>query len=252
MKSRAGAAQGHRKGPAQVTKATEKKRKREDATDELKKANVTSNKWFPSAASDVEIQRLKVEGSFPLDLRYQIPPKGEVPSAPVTDECVVHQDFFDRGLGFPLHPFVRGLLLFFGSQLHHLSPIEILHIANFITICECYLGTPPHFELFRHLFCIRVQMNGKDFRDLAGVSLQLRPLSNFFLVAFPKSLWAWHKNWPYDSGLGSSLPAFFGRASRPLRSWESLNVLSEDAQLLVNVAACLKDEGLEGIHILRT
>lgn len=86
---------------------------------------------------------------------------------------MLHFDFFSHGLAFPLHPFMRGLLLFFGCQLHYLTPTGILHIANFITFFECYQGTAPHLELFCHLFCIRPQMNGDDIRDLGGVSLQL-------------------------------------------------------------------------------
>ena len=156
---------------------------------------------------------------------------------------MLHLDFFGRGLGFPLHPFMRGLLFFFGCQLHHLTPTGILHIANFITFCECYLGTAPHLELFRHFFCIRTQMNGEAIRDLGGVSLQLRPLSKFFPVDLPQSMRSWHKNWLYVAGLGNCLPAHFGGAPRRLRSWDSLDALSIDAQLLVDATARLKSEG---------
>lgn len=89
------------------------------------------------------------------------------------------------GLASHYTDFVRGLLHFFGSQLHHLTPHEILHIANFITFCECYLRTAPHFELFRHFFCIRYLMNGEAIRDLSGVSMQLQPTSKFFPMTFP-------------------------------------------------------------------
>lgn len=106
--------------------------------------------------------------------------KGEVPPAPIADECVLHQDFFGCGLGFPLHNFVRGLLLLFGCQLHHLTSTRILHISNFITLCEYYPGMAPHFELFRHFLCIQVQTNGEAICDLGGVFLQLHPSSKFF------------------------------------------------------------------------
>lgn len=118
---------------------------------------------------------------------------------------------------------MRGLLFFFGCQLHHLSPTGILHIANFINFCEFYL-TAPQFELFCHFFIIRVQMNGE-----ASVSLQLRLTSKFFHVSFPRSLRVWHRNWLYASSLSGSLLAFVDGTLRWLRSWDFLDILSKEA-----------------------
>jgi hypothetical protein len=42
---------------------------------------------------------------------------------------------------------VRGLLHFYGIQMHHLTPNGVLHIACFITLCEGFLGTRPHWGL---------------------------------------------------------------------------------------------------------
>jgi hypothetical protein len=55
--------------------------------------------------------------------------------------------FLLRGLSFPPHPFLRGLLFAYGIQLHDLNPNSILHIAYFITLCECFLGIEPHWAL---------------------------------------------------------------------------------------------------------
>lgn len=129
----------------QVTKDTEQKWKRQAiAVDEPQQAaSIATSRWSPSIASDEEVRRLLMEGSFPPALKYRIPLSREAFPAPLFDERVLHFDFFSCGLGFPLHPFVWGLLFFFGCRLHHLSPTGILHLANFITFCECYLGTPP-------------------------------------------------------------------------------------------------------------
>lgn len=43
--------------------------------------------------------------------------------------------------------------------------MSILHIANFITFCEGFLGT-PHFNLFRRYFCVKAQMSGGIVCDL--------------------------------------------------------------------------------------
>jgi hypothetical protein len=48
--------------------------------------------------------------------------------------------FLLRGLPFPAHEFLRGLLFVYGVQLHQLKPNSILYIACFITLCESFLG----------------------------------------------------------------------------------------------------------------
>ena len=35
-----------------------------------------------------------------------------------------------RGIGFPIHPFLRGLLVLYGLQLHNLTLASILDIAG--------------------------------------------------------------------------------------------------------------------------
>jgi hypothetical protein len=73
---------------------------------------------------------------------------------PREDERVCFVSFLLRGVGFPIHPFLRGLLEFYGLQLHHLTPNSILHIAGFVALCEMYLGCEAHFGLWRRYFCL--------------------------------------------------------------------------------------------------
>lgn len=77
--------------------------------------------------------------------------------------------------------------------MHHLKPNPFLHITNFITVYECYLGIAPHFELFRCNFQIKVQKNGDDICDLGGMNLQLRPSTKFFKIPLLRSVREWHK-----------------------------------------------------------
>ena len=67
-------------------------------------------------------------------------------------ECLV--PYLLRGLGFPIHPFLRGLLEFYGLQLHNLTPASILHIAGYVALCELFPGCEAHFELWKRLFCL--------------------------------------------------------------------------------------------------
>ena len=52
-----------------------------------------------------------------------------------------------RGVGFPVHPFIRGLLEYYGLQLHNFTPASILHIAGYVALCELFMGVEAHFEL---------------------------------------------------------------------------------------------------------
>ena len=62
---------------------------------------------------------------------------------------------FIRGLGFPLHLFVRGLMYYYGLNFHDLAPNSILNILAFIVICEAFLRIPPHFGLWLKTFNVR-------------------------------------------------------------------------------------------------
>ena len=80
--------------------------------------------------------------------------QAEVTPNPNKGERVCFVPYLIRGLGFPVHPFLRGLLEFYGLQLHHLTPASILHIAGYVALCELFLGVEPHFALWKRLFCL--------------------------------------------------------------------------------------------------
>ena len=73
---------------------------------------------------------------------------------PSKGERVCLVPYLIRGLGFPIHLFLRGLLEFYGLQLHNLTPASILHIAGFVALCELFLGIEAHFTLWKRLFCL--------------------------------------------------------------------------------------------------
>ena len=73
---------------------------------------------------------------------------------PSKGERVCFVSYLIRGLGFPIHPFLRGILEFYGLQLHNLTPASILHIAGFVALCELFLGIEAHFALWKKLFCL--------------------------------------------------------------------------------------------------
>ena len=56
--------------------------------------------------------------------------------------------FLERGLSLLASGFVRTFLEYFGLQLHHLSPNNILQLSCFVALCEGYLGIRPHLGLW--------------------------------------------------------------------------------------------------------
>ena len=81
---------------------------------------------------------------------------------------VIFLDFLVRGLSLPAHEFLRGLLFVYGVQLHQLTPNSILHIAVFITLCECFLSIHPHFRLWKQIFLLRRNASRDAIYDVGG------------------------------------------------------------------------------------
>jgi hypothetical protein len=65
---------------------------------------------------------------------------------------VVYAAFYERGFGVPLHRFIRSFLRSNGLELHHLTPLRILHMAAFVALCETYIGIEPPLNRWSHFF----------------------------------------------------------------------------------------------------
>lgn len=64
-------------------------------------------------------------------------------------EVVVFTSFFERGFGIPTGTFFRGMLHHYGIEVTHFKPNSILTMSFFIHLCEAFIGTVPHFNLWR-------------------------------------------------------------------------------------------------------
>jgi hypothetical protein len=60
--------------------------------------------------------------------------------------------FHERGLGILTSRFMRVLPVWYGVELHNFNPNSISQAAIFVAVCEGYLGVPPHWDLWLHLF----------------------------------------------------------------------------------------------------
>ena len=63
-----------------------------------------------------------------------------------------------HGLGFPLHPFVRGVMFYYGLDFHDLAPNFILNILAFIVVCEAFLRIRPHIGLWLKTFNVKLKV----------------------------------------------------------------------------------------------
>jgi hypothetical protein len=90
-------------------------------------------------------------------------------------ETVVFKAFVERGLAIPVCDFFRGLLFYWGIQLHHQTPNSILHIAIFVHLCEAFPGIYPHFDIFKSIFFLNLYPNFRNVATVGGANLELRP-----------------------------------------------------------------------------
>ena len=100
-----------------------------------------------SSVTEENIKKLREARYLAADNTHQLPDAGQIIPTPEPHERVVFLTHFVRGLGFPLHPFVHGLMFYYGLDFHDLAPNFILNISTFIVVCAAFLCIRPHFGL---------------------------------------------------------------------------------------------------------
>jgi hypothetical protein len=77
------------------------------------------------------------------------------PPVPAEGYMVSFVVLHEQGFGVPLHRFLRSLLQHYHQELHNLTPLWILHIAAFLSLCEAYLRWTPHLGPWNYFFHAR-------------------------------------------------------------------------------------------------
>ena len=123
-------------------------------------------------------------------------------------ETVIFKSFVEHGLGIPVCDFLRGLLFFWGIQLHHLTPTSILHISIFVHLCEVFLGIYPHFDLFNSLFFLNPYPNFLKVATVGGANLELRSeMAGKYIPYTPRrQIGDWRAEWFYIDNHAPLLP----------------------------------------------
>ena len=98
-----------------------------------------------SSVQEKDMKKLRAAGYLAKKIGHHLPTAGQIVPTPEPHERVVFLPHFVRGLGFPLHPFVRGIMYYYRTDFHDLSPNSFLNISTFIVVCEAFLHIPQHF-----------------------------------------------------------------------------------------------------------
>ena len=113
-----------------------------------------------SSVTEKNIKKLWEAGYLAADITHRLPDAGQIIPTPEPHERVVFLTHFVRGLGFPLHPFVRRLMFYYGLDFPDVAPNFILNISAFIVVCEAFLRIRPHFGLWLKTFNVKPKVVG--------------------------------------------------------------------------------------------
>jgi hypothetical protein len=176
---------------------------------ETKPAATSRDGWRKSKCSNADLKALVDEGLLQSQeiIQWCAATEDKRPYEEA-EEIVLFEHFVERMLALPTSNFFCGLLFHYGTQLHHLNPNSILHIAIFVHFYEAFLGIEPYFNLFCHLFHLRAQPNVDKIEVVGEAGLQLRQgMEKVYIpYKFPSSLSGWKEHWFYIGNHAPSPP----------------------------------------------
>jgi hypothetical protein len=145
--------------------------------------------------------------------------------APVKGFIVVCVAFYERGFGAPLHQFRRSLLRSYDLELHYLTPLGILCMAAFMTLCEAYIGIEPPLNLWCQFFWAQLWQDlGAGATSMGSVYISVcssLTVNSYFSIPQPDPLVGWQKAWFLLKNEDDvSLPAFMDNRPIPHPNWE--------------------------------
>ena len=146
-----------------------------------------------SSVKKKDIKELREAGYLSKEIVHRLPAKGQIVPTPEPDERVVFLPHFVCGLGFPLHPFVRGLMFYYGLDFHDLAPNFILNILAFIVICVAFLRIPPHFGLWLKTFNVKSKVVSDQLAECGGAMVGKMPNVTWPEGSFAETVKGWQE-----------------------------------------------------------
>ena len=140
-----------------------------------------------------DITTLWAAGYLAKEIAHHLPPQGQIVPMPELNERVVSIPHFFRGLGFPLHPFIRRLMYYYGIDFHDLSPNSFLNISAFIVVCEAFLHIQPHFRLWLKDFNVKPKVVDGQHAECGGAMMSKMPNATWLKGTHVDSVKGWQK-----------------------------------------------------------
>ena len=162
--------------------------------------------------TEEDIPKLRKVRYLTADIKHRLPAPGQVIPTPEPNESAIFVSHFLCGLGFPLDPFVRGLMFYYGLDFHDLAPYAILHISSFIFMCEAFLHITPHFGLWLKTFNLKPKMIEGRHAECGGAVIRKGIDVPWPEGSFPEVSSLWQREWFYiiapQSAKWVAAPAF--------------------------------------------
>ena len=153
-----------------------------------------------SSVTEGQIKKLRKAGYLSDDIAHRLPDVGQLIPTPRPHERVVFLPHLLRGLGFPLHPFVRGLMFYYGLDFHDLAPNFVLNISAFIIVCEAFLRIQPHLGLWLQIFCVKPKIVSGQQAECGGTMVGKMPNVIWLEGSFVETIKGWQSGWFYCWG----------------------------------------------------
>ena len=150
-----------------------------------------------SSVTEGQIQKLRDARYLSSNIAHRLPDEGELIPTPRPHERVVFLPHFLRGLGFPLHPFVRGLMFYYSLDFHDLAPNFILNISAFIVVCEAFLLITPHFGLWQKTFNVKPKIVVGQQAEWGGAMVGKMPNIIWLEGSYVETVKGWQSRWFY-------------------------------------------------------
>ena len=150
-----------------------------------------------SSITEEDITKLSAAGYLAADITHRLPDAGQIVPTPEPHERVVFLTHFVRGLGFPLHPFVHGLMFYYGLDFHDLAPNFILNISAFIVVCEAILCVRPHFGQWLKTFNVKPKVVVGQQAECGGSMVGKMPNVTWLEGSYVETIKGWQSGWDY-------------------------------------------------------
>ena len=150
-----------------------------------------------STVKEEDITKLRAAGYLAADIAHLLPNVGQIILTPGPHERVVFLAHFVRGLGFPLHPFFRGLMFYYSLDFHDLAPNFILNILAFIIVCEAFLRIRPHFGLWLKIFNVKAKIVVGQQAECGCAMVGKMPNVTWLEGSYVETVKGWQSGWFY-------------------------------------------------------